>query len=136
MASRALIVLLLVLGQWQPARAAAKAPRKTLHTSFFVYLEKGGWAERNLSMVEMGSKAGWACKAGEIELSEGNRLPGEDVQFSKTAIVVCLAENGTKIELLPFCDVGYPNSDRLHLRLYGKGGDFAVVTAECRTVYK
>lgn len=133
---KSLTALLLILSSDHLARAGGKEAQKTLHTSFFVHLEKGAWAEQNLSRVAMGSSAGWTCKAGEIELSEGTREPGAEVQIYKSASVVCRSENGARIEMLPLCAVGYPDKGGGSVRLYGKGEDFAVMTAECRTVYK
>jgi hypothetical protein len=126
------LALFLLFSQGHPAKAGV---RKTLHTAFFVYLEKGGWAEENLPLVEMGSKAGWACKASAIETSELGTL-GEGKTVFKSATVYCRAENGAKIEMLPSCDLGYPNRGGGSVRLYSKDGDFAVMTAQCKTYYK
>lgn len=112
------------------------APHKTLHTSFFVYLEKGAWADRNLSSVDMGTRAGWTCKAGEIELSESAPSSlGEETRVYKSATVVCQAKNGSKIDMLAMCDIGYENTDGGSVRLYGSEGDFGVMTSKCRTAY-
>lgn len=136
----ALTVAVTVVGFGSVIAAAAMArgtsSRKTLHTQFFVHLQDGAWAEKNLAAVKMGSDHGWTCKVSEIELSESPPRQGEDTRIYKSATVTCQSRGGTKIEMPLSCDIGFENNDGGGVRLYDTNGyDFAVMSAECRTSY-
>ena len=134
------VVLALVSGHGAAA-AKEKTPiptaghRKTLHTSFFVYLEKGAWTEKSLSSVEMGSRAGWTCKASDIELSEDS-IPDDETHIYKSADIVCQSAAGAKIEMSALCDIGFENRGGSSARLYGPDGNFGVATIKCVTAYR
>lgn len=128
-----------ILGSVIAATAMARgtSSRKTLHTQFFVHLQDGAWAEKNLAAVTMGSAHGWTCKASEIELSESTPIrAGDEARIYKGATVTCQSKGGAKIEVPLSCDIGFENKDGGGVGLYDTNGyDFAVMIAECRTDY-